>query len=259
MKIRTLLIVGLLAAANGVTQLASAGEQTPQQQFAGAVALMASHKYAEAIPLLEALTSSYPTATVFWNLGLSAAEVGDNAKALQAWRAYRELAPDNWQGRAKLVQAYQALGELAARDRERAALVALWQTGSDAELSAQPIFCREQFRQDGQKMMVLEYFKPSGPTMVVYSFVGVNDAGQHEFKLSLGSYDSTNQVALELGQRPADKRLYHLDLYRGKAHETHGFFIGQPDYDEIRSAVVKVLAGKSKPIASLNAPAADKH
>ena len=256
MGIHAFLRLCFLVAAFGLAAPAFAADKTPQEKFADVVTLMNSGKFAEAIPILEDLKANYPTETVFWNLGLSATEVGDNAKALQAWLGYRNVAPDSWQGRAKLVQTYQALGDIDARDRERDALVALWKAGTNAPLSAQTLYCRDQFKQDGRKVLALEYFNPSGPKMVVYSFNVLNDAGQADFRISLGSYDNTNQVALELGERPKDKRLYHLDLYRAGMHETHGFFIGQPSYDDTRRLVVDVLTGKNKPISSSTKPPA---
>jgi hypothetical protein len=259
MKMRIFPFLVLLVTTLALTRVSAAVDQTPQEKFAESAALMNSHKFAEALPILEDLRISYPTASVFWNLGMSAAEVGNYDEALHAWLSNRELAPNNWQTRAKLVQAYQALGNLKARDQERADLVALWQAGTDQQLSAQPIFCREQFKQDGHKVMVLEYFNPSGPNLVVYSFVVVNESGKQDFKISLGSYDTTNQVALELGQRPKDKRIYHLDLYRSNLHETHGLYLGQPSYDEIRRVVVEVLAGQHKPISSSTVPTPIAH
>jgi hypothetical protein len=94
--------------------------------------------------------------------------------------------------------------------------------------------------------------------MVIYSFVVLDDKGEQAFKLSLGSYEFTNKVALELGERPADKRVYHLDLYRATAHETHGFFLGQPGYDLVRARVAEVLAGKSKASSSSRPSGGDK-
>lgn len=240
----------------GLSGVCSAVDQTPQEKFANVVALLNAHKPAEALPILVDLSKTNPTASVFWNLGLSAADVGDNGEALYAWRSYRELDPKNWQARAKLVQTYHALGDMAARDKERAELVALWQAGTDPQLSSQAMFCREQFKQDGHKVMALEYFNPSGPRLVVYSFIILNESGQQDYKISLGSYDSTNQVALELGERPKDTRIYHLDLYRGNLHETHGMYLGQPGYDQIRQVVVDVLKGTNKAMSSTATPAA---
>lgn len=259
MKIPAALFICLLVATLTSMRAGAAEDNSPQEKFSNAIVLMKSHKFVEALPLLDDLKTSYPTATVFWNLGISAAEVGDNAKALQAWLAYRYIVPNDWRTRAKLVQAYQSLNDFVARDQERSALVTLWKAGTDAQLSAQSVFCRETFWYEGKKVMVLEYFSPSSPTMVVYSFVVLNDSGQQDFKISLGSYDATNQVALELGQRPKDKRIYHLDLYRQNYHETHGMFVGQPSYDEIRSVVLDTLSGKNKAMSSSSKPAIATH
>lgn len=255
MKWRAVAVGSVLALVFATTSSMAADERTEQDVFAQAVALMNAKKFAEALPILEAMAAKHPTTGILWNLGQSAVEVGDYPKALRAWQAYRIEKPDDWHVRTKLVQAYQALGDLTARDRERAELVALWQAGTNAELSQQQVFCREQLRVDGKKVMALEYFKPAGPTMVVYSFVVLGDDGKQQFKVSLGSYDVTNQVALELGERPKDKRLYHLDLYRENLHQTHGFFLGQPGYDVIRPLVLDVIAGKHKPASASTHPA----
>lgn len=255
MKIRFARLLIALITSVSVCPVRAAVDLSPQEKFAHVVELLNAHKSAEALVILEDLSKTYPTPAVYWNLGLSAAEVGDNHKALQAWLSYREVHPNNWQVRAKLVQTYQALGDLAARDQARADLFALWQAGTDKQLNSEPIFCREQFKQDGRKVMVLEYFNPSGPRQVVYSFVVLQESGQQDFKISLGSYDRTNQIALELGQRPSDKRIYHLDLYRANLHETHGMYLGQPSYDETRLAVVNVLSRKIPAIAGASAAA----
>lgn len=170
MKIRVLFFY-LLMVMLTLSRVGIGANQTPQEKFSDAVSLMESNKFAEAIPILDELKNSYPTETVYWNLGISSAEIGDNAKALQAWLAYRDVAPNDWRGRAKLVQANHALGNLEVRDRERAALVALWKAGGDAKFSEQPFFCREQFRHEGKKVTAFEYFNPTGSMMVVYFFL----------------------------------------------------------------------------------------
>ena len=57
-----------------------------------------------------------------WNLGLWHSALEQPDAALRSWLAYRRLNPDDWHVRAKLVQAYQALGDTVARNDERAAL-----------------------------------------------------------------------------------------------------------------------------------------
>lgn len=168
--------------------------------------------------------------------------------------------PNDWKVRAKLIQTYQSLGNIEARDRERTNLITLWKSGEVKDLSAQPLYCREQILLDGQKVFAFEYFNPSGQNMVLYSFIVSFASGQPGYKISLGSYDSQNQIALELGERPKDKRYYHLDVYRTigqiAVHESHGAFVGEPSYDVIRPMVGNILIGKSKPISSSTRPVA---
>ena len=211
---------------------------------------MEAGKYAEALPILDDLRANSPTASVYWNLGIVAMETGDYSKALQAWLAYRKADPGRWQARAKLVQTYQALGDIEKRDSERAALFALWQSNSVSELSSQKMYCREQFRVDGHKVFALEFFKPFSPQMVVYSFNVVNAEGDTDYRVSLGSDDVSNEMALEMGDRTKDERDYYLDLYRKNYHATYGVYRGQPSYEIAREGAVGAISGKSKPMSS---------
>jgi hypothetical protein len=85
--------------------------------------------------------------------------------------------------------------------------------------------------------------------MVIYSFE-VRAPGAEDYRISLGSYEGTNQVGWENGARPRSIRLYHLDLYRPKLHETYAFYEGQPSYETVRAAVISILAGESKAMSS---------
>jgi hypothetical protein len=74
--------------------------------------------------------------------------------------------------------------------------------------------------------------------------------GDEQFYISLGSYDFTTDVVRELGEIPKDSRIYHLDLYNGRVHETYAFFEERPGYDRLRPMVISILQGKSKPISA---------
>jgi tRNA A37 threonylcarbamoyladenosine biosynthesis protein TsaE len=50
-----------------------------------------------------------------------------------------------------------------------------------------------------------------------------------------------------------DERLYHLDLYRPKRHETYAFYQGKPSYETVRTNVMSILAGDLKPASSTTA------
>ena len=241
-----LLPVLLLVVASASGQPAS---PTPEEQFSKAAAFMEKGQFADAVPILEALAREYENEDVFWNLGLSATEIHANDKALNAWLEYRKVAPNDWRGRAKLVQAYQATGDIKARDEERAELIRLWEKGEDAELKGESTFCREQIIEANRRVFVLEYFHPEGERMVIYSFQ-VRAPGAEDYRISLGSYESTNKVGWESGARPRNVRLYHLDLYRPKLHETYAFYEGQPSYETVRAAVISILAGESKAMSS---------
>jgi len=221
----------------------------PEAQFSKAVAFMDEKKFAEAVPILEALARDYESEDLLWNLGIAATEIHENDKALKAWLQYRKLSPDDWRGRAKLVQVYQATGNMKARDDERAALISLWEKGADADLKKQSTFCREQIIEADRRVFVMEHFHPDGEFMVFYSFE-VRAPGAEDYRISLGSYEGTNQVGWESGRRPRSVRLFHLDLYRPKLHATYAFYEGQPPYETVRENVMAILDGKVKPMSS---------
>jgi len=238
------LLLMVVASASG-----QSAAPTPQEQFSKAGALMEKGQFADAIPILESLARDFENEEIFWNLGLAATEIHANDKALNAWLEYRNVAPNDWRGRAKLVQAYQVTGNFKARDEERAVLIRLWEKGEDTDLKKATTFCREQIIEEKRRVYVLEYFHPEGEQMVIYSFE-VRAPGEEDYRISLGSYEGTNQVGWETGARPRSVRLYHLDLYRPKLHETYAFYEGQPSYETVRAAVMSILAGESKAMSS---------
>lgn len=214
----------------------------PQEQFREAVNLLEDKNFEDALPLLKALLDVRPDdLAVLWNFGIAAAELNENNQALTAWQRYKEIDPGDWRVRAKLIQSYQALGRTVARDVERSALIALREKGEDEDLVSAERYCREQFLLNGVKHFVFEYFEPSGDWPVFYAFIAVDDSGYEAYRVSLGSYNSTNEIAWELGEIPKSKRLYHLDRYEGEGHSTLGFYQDLPDYDQIRTVVLSYL------------------
>jgi hypothetical protein len=98
-------------------------------------------------------------------------------------------------------------------------------------------------------VFVFEYFSPSGDRAQYLRFCVLNKKGEVDYYISLGSYDSTTEIARELGEIAKDQRLYHLDEYTESHHKTYAFFKTKPDYEEVRAAVVNALEGKLKPIS----------
>lgn len=205
----------------------------------------------EAVAALEWVAKEAPDIpNVHWNLGLWYAELEQPAKALAAWQAYRRLEPDDWRARAKVIQAFQALGDTLRRDRERRELLALHQAGTDPDLARETVYCREQFRVGERKVMVFEYFEPAGARRVYYAFHVLKPDGGELGRYSLGSYDQTTLMARELGQIGKDERMYHLDWYHERGHATHGFYRALPGYEEVRAQVVAAMTGERPPLSS---------
>jgi tetratricopeptide (TPR) repeat protein len=229
-----------------------------KQWFDDATEKMRARQFAEAVPLLEKLHAARPdSAAVVWNLGTAYAELERNEEALVCWQQMRKLEPGNWQSTAKVVQALQALGRLEERDRVIARLLAERKENQDPQLARQRWFCREQFNVGDQKVLAVEYFEPTAPRAVFVAFVAPGPDGKELFRYSLGSYDTTTQMARDLKDIGPTDRLYHLDYYENheQVHRTYGFFRARPEYATLRDQVVKAMKAEIKPVSGSTAPA----
>jgi len=222
----------------------------PEAGFNKGVQLMGEKRYQEAMEQFESALGHNPdNPSVLWNLGVVAAEVGRHDKALEYWTRYRLVSPDDWQGIASLVQTRQALGDLASRDRARDEIFRLRASGKNSDLNQAEFYIREQTVIGGRKVIVLEFFEPLKKDWAVfYAFLAVDNAGKPEYRISLGSYETTNQIDRELGNLKEGERLYHLDGYFGKKHVTYRFYqAGKPPaYDAIRVHAVSIIADIEK-------------
>ncbi len=171
---------------------------------------------------------------------------GESAAALECFQKAAELEPGDWRTRAKLVQLHQALGNKEKRETEREELLLLRQAGKvDKEY-----YVREQFQEAGRTVMAVENFELEGDWAKRYEFqVFAPDQERPTLVISLGSYSYTNVFARE--KDPTGPRLFHLDGYTPDgAHDTYGFFNGEPSYDDTRKMVVSILQGELKPMSS---------
>ncbi len=246
-KISILLALALLFSVHQVwTQ-----EIDPEELFNRALDTAYRGNLTEAVAIMDTVRSLYPDHPgVLWSLGIWHAELGNYQQALAMWKHFREIDPGEWRAMAKLIQAYQALGQLSHRDHERKALIE-WYLAAPEELRPkQKSFCRDQFEVNGIRVMAFEYFAPSGERMVYYRFSILNEAGDEDYWYSLGSYDATTTYARESGQISNSERLYHLDRYDNGSHQTFGFFEELPPYDEVKKMVIAVLQKNIEPISS---------
>ncbi len=226
-----------------------------EQDFRKAVEMMEAKQFREAIPLLVQVRNAFPRdVSVNANLGLSYAETGQHENALACWQLLCELESDNWHHASKVVQAYQALGRMKERD---AAIVEVFERRKrtqDPSSIKRPWFCREQFDLREQRVMGVQYFTPEPGREVYFAFIFLDQAGHERFRISLGSYEPTNEIARATGEISADERLFHIDYYARGEHRTYGFYKRKLEYDEFRERVLGIVTDEKTPVSSSKAP-----
>lgn len=174
-------------------------------------------------------------------------------EALNFWSGLKTLDPEDWHARAGLIQIYQALGKLPERDAERAALFELRKRNPNSELAKQVEYCRDRFEAGGEQVLAFEHFELKGNYALRYVFRIIDESGYHaKYRLSLGSYDSTNAVWHEITKpKPKDTdRLFHLDGYYEWGHATYAMYFPEPSYDQVRATVIEVLEKKKQPMST---------
>lgn len=243
--------IGLGWLANGFCQ--EAVEQA-EKAFKLANNLMEQTKYGEALEQYQKVLVVYPNnASVLYNAGFAAYNFKDYSHAIEMWKKLKSIDPADWQVRAKLIQAYQAISNLPERDVERAGLIDMWKSGSNADLKEQVEYCRDRFEVGDKIVMGWEHFRLEGNRAIRYQFdIAGKDKTDEEFRISLGSYEQDNLIWRErTNPKPKDgDRLFHLDGYFKNGHATYGMFSQEPSYDEVRHMVIDILEGKLKPVAS---------
>lgn len=233
-------------------------EAEAQTAFEIANSLLERGKHGEALTHYKQVLAILPKEpAVLFNAGMAAFTVKDFAFASDVWRRLKEVEPLDWHGRSKLIQAYQALGKTAERDKEREELFAMWKSGNPAELKEKFQYCRDQFEVNGKKVMAFEHFELKGDRALRYVFSILNKTEDgEEYRISLGSYRITDAIWRESRKpKPKDhERLFHLDGYFPNRHVTYGMFFPEPTYDETRAKVVQILEGKGNPISGTSYP-----
>lgn len=153
-------------------------------------------------------------------------------------------------GRATALQ--NAAGERKERDAERAALLTLRKASADPELRALKFYCRDQFTVSNLRVMVFEYFDLAGDEPIRWSFDVLGADGRSvTARYTLGSSKITNAVAREQKLLKPGQRLFHLDglTNGGTTQQLFELYLGEPDYDRVKAAVLEILAGRRKPRA----------
>jgi tetratricopeptide (TPR) repeat protein len=255
-----LLVAPLSAFAQQPGQLSEQDEAKVTELFQKANAELEAKKYSSALANYQAALKIVPDEpALLYNGGFAALLNKDAAVAAALFTRLKKVEPDDWLGRAKLIQAHQILGNDAERDKERDELFALRRKGAIKELNEQIEYCRDRFEAGGKPVLAFELFEFKGPRGMRYVFsIMDGDRGEEEFRISLGSYDMTNSIWRDTTKpKPKDGlRLFHLDGYfPNGGHATYGMFPGEPTYEATKAMVVEILEKKRGPV-SATVPAA---
>ncbi len=186
-----------------------------------------------------------------WNHAQTLQTLGESTRAIAAFTEISKLDPGEWKAIAKIIQLSEALGKKQQRDEWVKNLYAIRKKGKLPSLIGQAFYIRDQFTAGDYRVYSLEYFELKGERAVKYSFnLRDQKTGENAYRISLGSYESTNAIARELGDLKKGERRFHLDgYYPDGAHRTFGFFTGNPGYDQIKKLVKKIVTGKTKAIS----------
>lgn len=158
----TLFVCLLAICALGQVQVprSESDEARVNELFKKANSELESKEYGAALKnYLAALEISPGEPALLYNGGFAALLNKDAETASKLLVRLKKLDPDDWQGRVKLIQAYQILGNLAERNKEREELFALHKNGKNKELKEQVQYCRDRFDAAGKTVLAFELFE----------------------------------------------------------------------------------------------------
>lgn len=195
---------------------------------------------------------------VHYNLGQSLQTLHKYEQSLAEFQRVVALSPSDWRARAKVIQNLEALNRPMERDQAHGELIEFWKKNRGSIESE--TFCRDQFETDKFNVLVLEYFELEGEWKVRYSFrVSSKADNKHLYRISLGSYDATDEFARSRGAVSEGNRYFHLDRYfPDDSHETYLFFDGEPIYDKTKELVIDIIKGRIKPQSAMIPDANDE-
>lgn len=194
-------------------------------------------RYPEALAAAEAWIAEASADARAYSLATTTAIFArENVKALAFARKSVELAPAMIGPHANLVMALQLAGKRKERDIARTALYQLWRQ-SEATPKRQPSFRRDDFEQDGKKIVAAEFFEPQGPAALKYEFFVFEGIGKPiVYRIAFGA---------------AGERAWQLHrITPDQVQEAFGVFNAELAYDDVKAMVIAVIAGKRKPVPS---------
>lgn len=207
----------------------------------------------EAIAVLEPmLMKDMQNAGVLVELGICYEAKGQLDRATEHYAQALAASPDSENALEHSASVAAQQQRTADFDKFRQSLLELHK----ARKTQQAGFERDAFKVGTRyEVRVYELYELTGPKAVRYHFDVTDRSGKEPFRITLGSYDLTTQVMQAQGVIDATGRAWHLDLYRGRDHETYGMFPSEPTYDHVRTMVVEILEGTRGKLSGSGQPA----
>ncbi len=161
----------------------------------------------------------------------------------------RRLAPNDWRVDTTLVTAYAVDGKLKERDEVRAKLVALHDSPTAPDAMKANGFLLDLFKVGKYRAEAVQYFKPIGKFHTYYRFLVRNQAGKRlwEYELQSDDFAQKSWADAHAQEAAAGGRQYSLESDSGGSQVEYRLFSGNPNYDEVRAVVVRLLMDRTTP------------
>ncbi|MGC4046241.1 MAG: hypothetical protein QM758_20825 [Armatimonas sp.] len=251
----TLSILLLSPISRVVAQEAPPPSPTVKAAFEKAIPLLQAKKYSEALEQLKIVLKESPEQPgALWNAGMASYAIKDYAAAKTYYNSLKKLTPNDGFLRSKLIQTYQALGDKAARDKERMELLELHQSKKDdSRLAKDRSFCRDRFfTEKGQEVFVYEVFtfEPRNATegrfATRYQALVAGQNEQLEQTIDIGwNFVKKNGKGEWIPE--GELSAFYFDAYPKTGPDsriTYGLFLKELSYDEVHNHLIQILAGK---------------
>jgi tetratricopeptide (TPR) repeat protein len=199
-------------------------------------ALLAFYKSKESV---SKESNSYINA--LYNIGLYEFLNKDFEKSEIAYKELIELAPNDYQSYAKLIQVYYSKKEYEKAEPLKEKLYKAYKKG-ELKGNLKTMFCFDQFQWKGKTILTFEKFAVKEDELYYkHIFYIPIEEGKTEFTIQT----ENSPISEELGTGK-----YAVGMDKNGTHSTFGFIKENFEYDNLKSIVVKILEEQIKAGAS---------
>lgn len=246
------------------TQHANPDAQIEPQAEAKVVASLQARSFDDALAGAKTILAANPNSPKANKLiGVVLLDQHKPSDALPYFQKALQLSPDDPTIHGLLLQAFAQSGNKSNRDQQRAILRGYHSDGKHPDFAQIPGFLIETIPVGDKIIQANEFYEPAGEFHFYYRFNIFDNSGHILSFIALESDDADQ--ALFAQQHPkeaaAGERRFSLDGY-SRAPDGHAtqalymFFNGQPNYDDVRALVVKLVQTGKAPTPAVATKAA---